>query len=279
MEDLAALFNAFYTRFVLRDLLAKITPGTIVLVAISTIFIWKPEDVAHYFAGLTIWAWTILLAFSWITGIAIQSIGECFGNKTNGRFGIRYYPKEKFLFSIDAKFEKDLNNCVITEELKKEFTYNGETLSDNATVKKEERPTRWKITDGEKFIIKKEDDPLNVYGKFNTDKEWYKFHVKFSNSRKATPEDKQNVERFIVIKEACGNGSFAFLIVIVLLIAKRFIPCFKKSLQLEGCDKPEVLCFALIIAIIFTLFLQWMHKIHVQRQYDYMLAVLEKKDC
>ena len=246
MEDLAALFDAFYTRFVLRDLLAKITPGAIVLVAIFTIFIWQPENVAHYLAGLTFWAWTILLAFSWITGMTIQSIGEFLGM-------IRYYPK------------KD-----------------------------------------------KKDNELDR-------KEWYKLRVEFS--KWATPDEERVDERFIVIKEACGNGSIALLVVSILLAVKifllvpqlfclmfstlllalfgfkalftllpgilicwiiskepsiyPFIQRLKESLVAGGCDNIGILLIGLIIAIIFTFALYRMHREHVQRQYDHMLTVID----
>jgi len=200
MEDLAALFNAFYTRFVLRDLLAKITPGTIVLVAISTIFIWQPENVAHYLAGLTFWAWTILLAFSWITGITIQSIGEWLEKRKEG-WGIRYYPKDEF--------------------------------DDNH-------------------------------------KEWFKFLVAFSHSDRVTDADKKRAERYAVIKEACGIGSIAFLIVSSLLAVKIVF-----LLVVSVYDTMGILLIGLIIAIIFTFSLNRMNKEHVQRHYDYMLAVID----
>ena len=67
------------------------------------------------------------------------------------------------LFSIDAKFEAVLNNGSISEELKKVFKNNRETLSDNATVKKEEGEKKWVITDGKRFIIREEDGKLNIY--------------------------------------------------------------------------------------------------------------------
>jgi hypothetical protein len=70
--------------------------------------------------------------------------------------------KKKYLFSVEAK----LNNDSISEELKKEFKNNRETLPDNATVKKEEQE-EWVITvyNEKKFIIRKEDGKLNIYKK------------------------------------------------------------------------------------------------------------------
>jgi hypothetical protein len=62
-----------------------------------------------------------------------------------------------------------LNNGSISEELKKVFKNNRETLSDNATVKKEEGEKKWVITDGKKFIIREEDGKLNIHEKILRD--------------------------------------------------------------------------------------------------------------
>jgi hypothetical protein len=62
-----------------------------------------------------------------------------------------------------------LNNGSISEELKKVFKNNRETLSDNATVKKEEGEKKWVLTDGKKFIIREEDGKLNIHEKILRD--------------------------------------------------------------------------------------------------------------
>jgi PGF-CTERM protein len=68
----------------------------------------------------------------------------------------------KYLFSIDTKFEEELNNSIISEELKKEFEKNRFPLSDNATVKKEEEEKEGVITDEKKFILRKGERELHV---------------------------------------------------------------------------------------------------------------------
>ena len=68
-------------------------------------------------------------------------------------------------FSVDAKFENDLNNQSISKELENRFKTKGFPISksENATVKKE-KDDGWVITDGEKiYIVKKEDEKLIVY--------------------------------------------------------------------------------------------------------------------
>lgn len=72
------------------------------------------------------------------------------------------YQIERYLFSMDAKLEDDLNESIITENLKDIFKTKGFPLYGNTTITKE-RENKWVITDEEKFIIKKEDGKLNIY--------------------------------------------------------------------------------------------------------------------
>ncbi|TFH44507.1 MAG: hypothetical protein E4G94_03680 [ANME-2 cluster archaeon] len=69
---------------------------------------------------------------------------------------------KEYLFSIDTKFEVELNTGSISEELKKEFGKNRFSLLDNAAVTKEEEKI-WVITDKKKYIIRKEKETLNIY--------------------------------------------------------------------------------------------------------------------
>ena len=71
---------------------------------------------------------------------------------------------DEYLFSIDAEFEDDLNNGIISEKLKDKFKTGGEgyPISENAMVTKE-KDDKWVITDGEKiYIVNKEDGKLNI---------------------------------------------------------------------------------------------------------------------
>jgi hypothetical protein len=71
--------------------------------------------------------------------------------------------EEKYLFSIDAKFENDLNNGNISPELEDIFKTKGFpiSISETATVTKDDK---WVITYGEKiYVVKKEDGNLNIY--------------------------------------------------------------------------------------------------------------------
>lgn len=95
MGELTTLFDAFYNRFVLRDLFGKIIPGAIILFAISIIVIGSPERILCCLISFSFWLWIILISLSWISGIAVQSVGETIK-------WIRYFPKWK----DDKKKEK-----------------------------------------------------------------------------------------------------------------------------------------------------------------------------
>ncbi|HIH96013.1 MAG TPA: hypothetical protein HA348_00735 [Thermoplasmata archaeon] len=68
------------------------------------------------------------------------------------------------LFNIDAEFEGDLSNGVISRKLKDIIKTNpkGFSLSETAIVTKE-KENEWVITDKEKFIFRKEDGLLKIY--------------------------------------------------------------------------------------------------------------------
>jgi|GEM_PF-127942 len=71
---------------------------------------------------------------------------------------------QEYLFSIDAiGMEENLNQGIISDELRDMFETKEFPLSKNATIKKEEGG-KWEITDrGDVYIISKEDGKLNIY--------------------------------------------------------------------------------------------------------------------
>ena len=206
MEQLATLFDAFYSRFVLRDLLAKIAPGAIFLIALSAIVTDSAESIADHLANLSFWAWIILISVSWITGIAIQGIGEKLHL-------IIYYPE-------------------------------------------------WKDPD------KKEKLDRGA---------WYKMDIEFSE--KASESEKQQVERFVVIKEACGNAYIALSISVILLTLNGLINLLLCRNDLYLWLREVILPLSPVIAITLTFifFLRYMHYEHVQRQYDYLSQCLKAR--
>jgi len=70
--------------------------------------------------------------------------------------------KEPELFSAEAERQSDLDNGVISEDLRLDFDDNGISLSDDASVSKETE-ARWLITNGAKiYIVKKQDEELSI---------------------------------------------------------------------------------------------------------------------
>ena len=68
-----------------------------------------------------------------------------------------------FLFSVsNAKLESDLKRGVISEKWHKKFSDNDISLPSNVSVIKEKND-EWVITGGKVFIIRKEDEKLNIY--------------------------------------------------------------------------------------------------------------------
>jgi len=74
MSELTNIFDAFYSRFVLRDLLAKMLPGMILIFAL-----WSASATTGFvgiYAILSFGVWLVLLAVAWVSGFAVQSFGK-----------------------------------------------------------------------------------------------------------------------------------------------------------------------------------------------------------
>jgi hypothetical protein len=71
------------------------------------------------------------------------------------------------LFSIDLKFQSDLDEEIISLGLFQEFENNEFALSGNAEVSIEKKGGEWLIDDRvnkQKYLVKKDEDKLNIYG-------------------------------------------------------------------------------------------------------------------
>ncbi len=115
MEDFFGIVEAFYARFILRDLLAKITPGSIVLlamaknIAINDVLISLISNFSFVFGVL-------IISISWIVGFGIQGLGEKLKL-------IKYHENEeaqenysKFLKYGDKDQQKDVERVVVIKE-------------------------------------------------------------------------------------------------------------------------------------------------------------------
>jgi hypothetical protein len=76
-----------------------------------------------------------------------------------------FYEKHfKKLFSVGGELRSDLDNSVISEELRQEFEKNEIPLSQHVTVSVEQGDSRWLITDKlKKYAVRKEGVVLMVY--------------------------------------------------------------------------------------------------------------------
>ncbi|MHC4748931.1 MAG: GumC domain-containing protein, partial [Planctomycetota bacterium] len=68
------------------------------------------------------------------------------------------------LFSVDLKFQSELNDNIISEELRKEFEQNETSLSQDVTVTVKKKDSKWEIADEpKKYSVRKERLNLNIY--------------------------------------------------------------------------------------------------------------------
>jgi len=96
VKEIKSIFDAFYSRYILRDLTAKVIPGFIFLTSFSVFLIFLLFDyydidssvsyIIEFYKGMSFWMWIIILALTWVFGFSIQYVGEKFGL-------IRYYPE------------------------------------------------------------------------------------------------------------------------------------------------------------------------------------------
>lgn len=190
MSDLTGLFDALYSKLLLRDFFGKVVPGTILILSVS-IVLFSPDKVGEFIKNVSFYSAILLIGFAWIVAFSIQALGE------------------------------------VTHLIR--------------------------------------------YHTYNSNREYYTRRYKFRNQ--TNPEEHQQLERLVVIKEACGNGYVA-LGLSAILISVNF-------LIIEGCEKainyvklywPTIVFFVLII-----IFLAVMHFIHVMRQDEYMNTILDAK--
>jgi len=184
LKELEGLFEAFYSRFILRDVFGKIIPGAILLLSLYIAFI-RPDICAVQAIGLlkslSIATWVILGSISWVMAYGVQRIGE--------------------LLKI-----------------------------------------------------------LHYYGCWiQNDKSWFDKIVRFTEV--ASPAEKSNFERFVVIKETSGNVGMSFLLSAVILFI--FWDHNKNNIGV------------LLALFLSGVILLSMHRIHVKKNTWWLESVLE----
>jgi len=107
------------------------------------------------------------------------------------------------------------------------------------------------------------------------DNKWFNMYLYFKNE--ASDKENQEFERFVVIKEACGNGYIAFLIILIIIIINIVFAFFQKYSLLSSYIRhhPVESIFIIASTIIVIISLRLMHTRHVQRQF-YVVRNSEK---
>jgi hypothetical protein len=72
---LAALFQAFYSELVLRDILGKAAPGAVLLLTIAA-SLTSAQVVVSTAWSATLGIWLVGTSVAWLTGLAIQGLGR-----------------------------------------------------------------------------------------------------------------------------------------------------------------------------------------------------------
>lgn len=196
MSFVGDVTNSFYGNFLLRDLVAKITPGVAVLFAALTLK-YEPEFLIQQVRDMAIVEIVFFLSAAWILSFAFQALGIYLG-------------------------------------LIKQWPY---------------------------------DMPME------TSREYI---VKFN--RQAKIEEKRIVERYVVIKEACGLGHVALAMSIVMILlgtAARNSETPVEALMMFLRISWEN-CFILLLLVVVVLSLRLSHIKHLERQYSTYKAVAKE---
>lgn len=102
---------------------------------------------------------------------------------------------------------------------------------------------------------------IRYYPKSLEQQQFYDMYIRFHQN--ALPNEMQQVERLVVIKEACGNGYVAIAISLVLVVVDTIL------------NRVWVVVPFLIVAFAAVYYLRQMHFICVQREHDYMVQALK----
>ena len=89
-EAISSGLEALYTRLILRDLAGKMAPGALMLVA-ARAALTSPGEAIRGWDTVPIAGWIMLLGVAWLTGLAVQGLGE-FSAHIPG-VPVRYFPR------------------------------------------------------------------------------------------------------------------------------------------------------------------------------------------
>src|SRR5271157_638546 len=94
------MFDAFYQRFLLRDLFGRVIPGLAVILVLG-VTAGGITATLNLINMLSVGEWLVVIGFGWIAGFAIVSLGEILRL-------IMYYPRRRCLyrFFVTHKMER-----------------------------------------------------------------------------------------------------------------------------------------------------------------------------
>jgi hypothetical protein len=95
--SMAELFDAFYSKMILRDFFGKIVPWLIVLSTVAVCIWWEEislSDLTKILGSVSVLGWLTVFGAAWITGISIQCFGESFPPRCPKKRLLGYFPAE-----------------------------------------------------------------------------------------------------------------------------------------------------------------------------------------
>ncbi|MBE3050299.1 hypothetical protein IMZ48_48940 [Candidatus Bathyarchaeota archaeon] len=127
MGEIGNIFDNLYRQFILRDLFAKIAPGSIGLLFTFLVFLSSLQESLCTISGFRFWQWLIVFAVAWMAGFVLQHGGIVIGllkdrtysyRKKNQIEKIEEHFLAKALITIDAglEYNKVLERIVVIKE-------------------------------------------------------------------------------------------------------------------------------------------------------------------
>ena len=94
-DDVREIVDAFYSRFLLRDLFGKVVPGFIAIGA-GAASLTSFQKIFEFIGNMSLGAWVVAIGIGWLSGFAVQSFGEF-------THLIIYYPRNNLLLRYFSK--------------------------------------------------------------------------------------------------------------------------------------------------------------------------------
>lgn len=135
--------------------------GVIINVGSTNVFTLKEQRLAYVPMKAALHTLTLLMAKT-LAQYGIRVNGVLPGATENTGMS----KDKKLLFIMESGYQNDLENGIVSGDLRQRFENNKTPLSQNVTISIEEPGSNWLVIDGNRtYIVKKEEDKLNIYDK------------------------------------------------------------------------------------------------------------------